>query len=81
MVKEPWFRRYGPTIALRFDQIIQTWDTANKPTELADYSVCTTWGVKGPTFYLLNVFRKKLAFPDLKRAVSEQSSSSIRRPF
>ena len=47
-------------------------DTANKPSELADYSVCTTWGLKGPNFYLLNVLRKKLSFPDLKRAVVEQ---------
>jgi len=34
--------------------------------------VCTTWGIKGPHFYLLNVLRKKLAYPDLKRAVAEQ---------
>jgi predicted phage terminase large subunit-like protein len=50
-----------------------SWDTANKPTELADYSVCTSWGVKGPRFYLLNVFRKKLAYPDLKRAVEQRA--------
>ena len=74
MVKEAWFRRYRPEDRpASFDRIIQSWDTANKPSELADYSVCTTWGVKGPNFYLLNVFRKKLAFPDLKRAVREQS--------
>jgi predicted phage terminase large subunit-like protein len=73
MVKEAWFRRYAPQdLPLSFDQIVQSWDTANKPTELADYSVCTTWGVKGPNFYLLNVLRKKLAYPDLKRAVREQ---------
>ena len=73
MVKEAWFQRYEPaSLPTSFDQIIQSWDTANKPTELADYSVCTTWGVKGPRFYLLNVFRKKLAYPDLKRAVVEQ---------
>jgi predicted phage terminase large subunit-like protein len=42
------------------------------PTELADYSVCTTWGMKREHFYLLNVFRKKLPYPDLKRAVIEQ---------
>jgi phage terminase large subunit-like protein len=59
----------------KFDRIIQSWDTANKPSELADYSVCTTWGLKGPNFYLLNVLRKKLAFPDLKRAVVEQGST------
>ena len=74
MVKEAWFRRYRPEERPEtFDQIVQSWDTANKPSELADYSVCTTWGVKGPNFYLLNVLRKKLAFPDLKRAVREQS--------
>ena len=52
---------------------MQSWDTANKPSELSDYSVCTTWGLKGPDFYLLNVFRKKLSFPELKRAVAEQN--------
>ncbi len=73
MVKEARFQRYEPaSLPTSFDQIIQSWDTANKPTELADYSVCTTWGVKGPRFYLLNVLRKKLAYPDLKRAVVEQ---------
>ena len=64
MVKEAWFRRYRPDERpASFDQIVQSWDTANKPTELADYSVCTTWGIKGPNFYLLNVLRKKLDFP------------------
>jgi predicted phage terminase large subunit-like protein len=73
MVKEAWFRRYRPSGRPEtFDRIIQSWDTANKPSELADYSVCTTWGVRGSNFYLLNVLRKKLSFPDLKRAVVEQ---------
>lgn len=73
MVKQEWFRRYDPlTLDQEFDQIIQSWDTANKPTELADYSVCNTSGQKAGHFYLLNVFRKKLANPDLKRAVIEQ---------
>lgn len=76
MVKEAWFKRYEPTeLPSKFDQIIQSWDTANKPTELADYSVCTTWGIKACNFYLLNVFRKRLAYPDLKRAVFEQHQS------
>jgi hypothetical protein len=42
MVKEAWFRRYRPDQRPEtFYQNIQSWDTANKPTELADYSVCT----------------------------------------
>ena len=35
MVKEAWFRRYDPdTLDRNFDRVIQSWDTANKPTEL-----------------------------------------------
>ncbi len=83
MIKAAWFRRYRPDeipppqdlIRGRgFDRIIQSWDTANKPSELADYSVCTTWGLKGPNFHLLDVLRKKLSFPELKRAVIDQEA-------
>jgi predicted phage terminase large subunit-like protein len=73
MVKAAWFRRYARDERPAFDRIVQSWDTANKPSELSDYSVCTTWGLKGQDFYLLNVFRKKLGFPELKRAVGEQN--------
>jgi len=73
MIKAAWFNRYVDRPA-RFDRIIQSWDTANKASELADYSVCTTWGLKSEKFYLLNVLRKKLSYPDLKRAVIEEDS-------
>ena len=52
---------------------MQSWDTANKPTELSDYSVCTSWGVKEKHLYLLQVIRKRLGYPELKRAVREQA--------
>ncbi len=75
MVKSAWFRRYADEDRPQtFDRIIQSWDTANKPSELADYSVCTTWGLKGPHFYLLNVLRKRLSYPELKRAVIDQDA-------
>lgn len=45
---------------------------ANKPSELAGYSVCTTCGLRDNHFYVLNVYRHKLAYPDLKRAMREQ---------
>ena len=45
MVKTQWLKYYAPNeLPERFDTIVQSWDTANKPTELSDYSVCTTWG-------------------------------------
>jgi predicted phage terminase large subunit-like protein len=74
LVKLNWFKRYilgqEPT---KFDMIIQSWDTANKSTELSDYSVCTTWGRKGRDIYLLHVLRKRLEYPELKRAVRDQA--------
>jgi len=70
LVKAEWFRSYVPgEEPSRFDQIVQSWDTANKSSELNDYSVCTTWGVKNKKNYLLHVERSRMEYPDLKRAV------------
>src|SRR5205823_13628615 len=50
LVKEAWFKRYGENERTeRFGRIVQSWDTANKATELSDFSVCTTWGVRDKT--------------------------------
>jgi predicted phage terminase large subunit-like protein len=51
---------------------VQSWDTANKATELSDFSVCTTWGIAGKELYLLHVLRRRMEYPELKRAVREQ---------
>ena len=74
LVKIEWFRRYTTAdLPAQFDQVVQSWDCANKTQEWNDFSVCTTWGVEGKRMYLLNVFRQKLIYPDLKRAVIEQA--------
>ncbi len=39
--------------------------------EQDDYSVCTTWGALNRQFYLLDVFRQRLNYPDLRRRVEE----------
>jgi predicted phage terminase large subunit-like protein len=73
LVKAQWFKRYGEKDRPeRFDRIVQSWDTANKATELSDFSVGTTWGVKGKHLFLLGLFRRRLEYPALKRAVREQ---------
>src|SRR5215469_17911342 len=74
IVKREWLKFYSSDEKPdRFDQILQSWDTANKDTELANFSVCTTWGVKDRSLYLLDVFRRKMDFPELKRAISEMA--------
>ena len=73
IVKPEWFQRYDPANPPEFDSTFQSWDTASRASQLSDYSVCTTWGKKGQLLYLLHVLRKRLEYPDLKRAVIEQA--------
>jgi predicted phage terminase large subunit-like protein len=75
LVKVAWFKRYSDKERPeRFERIVQSWDTANKATELSDFSVCTTWGMHGKNLYLLGLLRQRLEYPALKRAVREQQS-------
>jgi predicted phage terminase large subunit-like protein len=74
LVEAAWFKTYTTAdVPKKFEMILQSWDTANKPTELSDYSVCTTWGLKEKHLYLLQVIRKRFGYPELKRAVREQA--------
>jgi predicted phage terminase large subunit-like protein len=75
LVKAEWFKRYRESDRPEpFDRIVQSWDTANKATELSDFSVCTTWGIKAKHLFLIGLFRRRLDYPALKRAVREQQS-------
>lgn len=58
------------------EYIIQSWDTAFEATTTADYSACTTWGVwyqddeatgkRAPALILLDAFKARMQFPELK---------------
>ena len=48
---------------------MQSWDTASKVDPRNDYSACTTWLVRKNEYYLLNVLRARLDFPDLRRRI------------
>lgn len=70
IVKREWLNFYTASEKPdSFGTIVQSWDTAVKDSELANFSVCTTWGIKERKAYLLDVFRRKLSFPDLKKHV------------
>ena len=74
IVKIEWFKTYTEADKpKKFDYIFQSWDTANKASEISDYSVCTTWGVVGKCLYLIHVLRKQLEYPDLKRLIPEHA--------
>jgi predicted phage terminase large subunit-like protein len=66
-----WFRRYNRKDGIKEKTIrtVQSWDTAYKKGELNSPSVCTTWKVTKLGYYLWDVFRKKMEYPELKRKV------------
>lgn len=66
IVKLAWFKRYGtpPANPLR---IVQSWDTANKAKEINDPWVCSTWAETATGYYLLDVYRKRMEYPEGKR--------------
>lgn len=51
---------------------IQIWDTAFKEKQENDFSVCETWIVTTNKYILLNVFRDRIEFPDLKKTAVDQ---------
>lgn len=70
LIKWKWFQRYDERPApLERDRIVQSWDTAMTAGIGSDYSVCTTWLMRGKHFYLLDVLREKLDYPSLKARV------------
>lgn len=73
ILKKEWWK-YGNIADVRREKIIkivQSWDTAFKKAEENDYSVCTTWIVTEGCYFLANVWRDRVEFPELKRKFIE----------
>ncbi|KKK98918.1 hypothetical protein LCGC14_2637940, partial [marine sediment metagenome] len=65
IIKREWWRYYKERP--QFGRIIHSWDTAFKDKTQNDYSVCTVWGEAQNGYYLLDVWRAKVEFPELER--------------
>ena len=71
-IKRDWFPTYEePPSPAPGDRTIVSWDTALSARELSSYSACVVLQVRGETAYLLDVFRDRLEYPELKRKVLE----------
>lgn len=71
-VRWEWFGQYDLDDDLSregFQFIAQSWDTGLTAEPTSDFSVGMTWGFKEGNWYLLDCFRARLDFPDLKRTV------------
>lgn len=72
LIKREWIKFYEPDkLPKDIYYLLQSWDTASNCGELNDYSVCSTWGLLHMDFYLLDVYRKRVTYPQLKRAVGD----------
>jgi predicted phage terminase large subunit-like protein len=59
----------------RVHRLVQSWDTAIKDSPTADFSVCTTWGWREGVWYLMDLRRDRLEYPELKAMVRHQLTS------
>ena len=77
IIKREWWKMWEGDRPPSCEFIIQSWDTAFTKSNRSDYSACTTWGVfhpdEGPDAHviLLDAFKERLEFPDLKRKAFE----------
>jgi predicted phage terminase large subunit-like protein len=79
IVKRDWWKWWEKDDPPVCDYILQSWDTAFEKTQRADYSAGTTWGIFAceednfaPNIILLNTYKKRVEFPDLKRDVMRE---------
>ena len=77
IIKREWWRRWEADRPPSCEFVIQSWDTAFTKNNRSDYSACTTWGVfhpdEGPDTHiiLLDAFKERMEFPELKRKAFE----------
>jgi len=81
IVKREWWRIWDSEVPPQCEFLIQSWDTAFLKTQRSDYSACTTWGVfyhpddrgvEQANIILLNAFKQRMEFPELKQRAFEE---------
>jgi predicted phage terminase large subunit-like protein len=80
IIKREWWNIWEQETPPFCEFTIQSWDTAFLKTQRSDYCACTTWGVfyqpndRGvdvPNIILLNSFKRRMEFPELKQTAFE----------
>lgn len=81
IIKREWWKIWPDDDPPYCEFLIQSWDTAFLKTERSDYSACTTWGVfyqpddtgvNQANIILLNAFKQRMEFPELKKRAFEE---------
>lgn len=81
IVKREWWQIWEHDDPPDCEFTLMSWDTAFEKNNRADYSACTLWGifyrpddtgVNQANIILLNAFRDRMEFPELKKVAIEQ---------
>jgi predicted phage terminase large subunit-like protein len=68
LIKREWIKWYETAPSRDIGRrVVQSWDVASTTAETRDWSVCTTWLIIKRSYYLLDVWRGRLEFPQLRR--------------
>jgi predicted phage terminase large subunit-like protein len=69
LVKAEWLASHDPSFDPNAEKgvIVQSWDTASKDGIDNDWSVCVTAHIQGRRIRIVDVFRRRLQFPELLR--------------
>jgi len=81
IVKREWWKTWEKDDPPHCEFTLMSWDTAFEKNNRADYSACTLWGVfykeddtgtAQANLILLNAFRRRMEFPELKKVAIEE---------
>jgi len=81
IVKREWWQVWEEEDPPWCEFTLMSWDTAFEKTNRADYSACTLWGVfykkddvgvAQANIILINAFRKRMEFPELKQKALDE---------
>ncbi len=78
LIKRDWWKIWPKDKPPPCEFRLQSWDTAHETKNHNDYSACTTWGVwfneerERSELILLNAFKARLEFPQLKARALEE---------
>jgi predicted phage terminase large subunit-like protein len=70
LIKRSWLVSYDELPNRTAGTIVQSWDVASSTSETRDWSVCTTWLNLKRQYFLIDVWRGRLEFPELRQKLA-----------
>lgn len=81
--KDWWGEINSEDIPLDSCILVQSWDTAFKETSISDFSVCVSilYNEQTGDFYLVDIFRRRISYPQLKQRAMQKAEMGWSLPF